>query len=268
MKKSLLFICLCLSLIACNTSKQIVYLQNITYGDTTRVDQPPSIKIQCKDMISIVVSSKDPELAALVNLPIVSHQAFQGAIAAPTSQRISGYTVDEKGQIDFPILGKITIAGLTRSEVSEMIKGRLIHEEIIQDPVVTVEFMNLYISILGEVKNPGRYTINRDQISIFEAISLSGDLTIHGKRDGVIIIRDENGVSVNYRLDLRSSEIFDSPVYYLQQNDIIYVQPNKVRAGQSTINENSLKSVSLWVSLATLATTVTSVSISISAASK
>jgi len=240
---------------ACNTSKKIVYLQNAPMGTPTKVKTGSNITIQPKDMVSIIVSSKDQELAALFNL-----SRFQSMVgpAGSTAQRgdISGYTVDTDGCIDFPVIGKLKLENLTRHQVASLIKDTLINSNLIKDPVVTVDFMNLYLSVMGEVKNPGRYKIERDQITILDAISMSGDLTIFGKRDGIMVIREVNGERTIYKVDLRSAELFDSPVYYLQQNDIIYVEPNKIRAGQSTINENNVKSVSLWISVASLISTV------------
>ena len=162
---------------------------------------------------------------------------------------ISGYTLDDKGNIDFPSVGTLHIAGMTKSQIAALVKQRLIQENLINDPVVTVEFMNLYFSVLGEVKTPGKYAITKDQITLLEAISMAGDLSIYGKRDAIFVIREENGKRVTHWVDIRSKDLFNSPVYYLRQNDVIYVQPNKVRAGQSTINENSVKSVSLWISI-------------------
>ena len=129
-------------------------------------------------------------------------------------------------------------------------------EDLVKDPVVTVEFMNLYFSVLGEVKTPGKYSITKDHISLLEAISMAGDLTIYGKRDAIFVIREENGERVTHWVDIRSKDIFTSPVYYLKQNDVVYVQPNKVRAGQSTINENNVKSVSLWISIGSFLTSL------------
>ena len=118
--------------------------------------------------------------------------------------------------------------------------------------VVTVEFLNFKISILGEVSNPGTYNIKGDKVTLLEAISMAHDLTIYGRRDQVYVIREQNNTRTTYRVDLRSSDLFNSPAYYLKQNDIIYVQPNKVRSGQSTINDNSMKSASFWISIASL----------------
>lgn len=244
-----------LLLYSCNTSKNILYLQDAQIQTPKKVVAGSNITIQAKDMISIIVSSKDQELAALFNL--TRYQSMVGP-AGSTTQRgeISGYTVDTEGYIDFPVVGRLKVLDLSRHQVANLIKDTLIKSNLIKDPVVTVDFMNLYISVMGEVKNPGRYKIERDQITLLDAISMAGDLTIFGKRDGITVIRETNGERIIYKVDIRTAELFDSPVYYLKQNDIIYVEPNKIRAGQSTINENNLKSVSLWISVASLISTV------------
>ena len=244
-----------LLLYSCNTSKNILYLQDAQIQTPKKVVAGSNITIQAKDMISIIVSSKDQELAALFNL--TRYQSMVGP-AGSTTQRgeISGYTVDTEGYIDFPVIGRLKVLDLSRHQVANLITDTLIKSNLIKDPVVTVDFMNLYISVMGEVKNPGRYKIERDQITLLDAISMAGDLTIFGKRDGITVIRETNGERIIYKVDIRTAELFDSPVYYLKQNDIIYVEPNKIRAGQSTINENNLKSVSLWISVASLISTV------------
>ncbi len=208
------------------------------------------ITVQPQDQISIVVSSKDPQLAALFNLTRVQYRAGNPDLRTGNyNGEISGYTLDDEGNIDFPILGTLKVSGMTKSQIAALIKKRLVEENLVNDPVVTVEYMNLYFSVLGEVKTPGKYSITKDRISILEAISMAGDLTIYGMRDAIYVIREENGVRTTHQVDIRTKEIFQSPVYYLKQNDVVYVQPNKVRAGQSTINENNIKSVSLWVSI-------------------
>ncbi len=256
MKKTIVAMALCLCLVSCKTSEKILYLQDINVNVPEAIQESSDIIVQPKDMISIVVSSKDPQLAALFNLPKVSYQVGNTTLNQNSSNGVSGYTIDNEGNIDFPVLGTLHVAGLTKKEVARLVKEQLIKADQVKDPVVTVEFMNLHISILGEVKEPGKYLIDRDQINLLEAISMAGDLTIYGKRDGVFIIREENGERVTHWTDLRSKELFNSPIYYLKQNDIIYVQPNKVRAGQSTINENNVKSVSLWISIASFLTTL------------
>lgn len=249
MKKILLMAMLALALASCNTSKKIVYFQDIQVNRPEAITEARDITVQPKDQISILVSSKDPQLAALFNLPRVQYRVGDNNMQN-TSGDVSGYTLDTEGYIDFPVLGRLYVAGMTKSEIASFIKKRLMDENLINDPVVTVEFMNLYYSILGEVNSPGKYMITKDQITLLEAISMAGDLTIYGKRDAVFVVREEDGQRVTHWVDLRTQDLFHSPVYYLKQNDVIYVQPNKVRAGQSTINENSVKSVSLWISIA------------------
>lgn len=254
---SYLMLC-CLMLIgisACNTEKQIVYLQDVDTSKTGVVDSQHSITIQPKDILSIIVSCKDPELAAMFNLPQVTYQTGSEIVASGSSganQKLIGYVVDEKGFIDFPILGQIEVAGLNRWQLQDKIQKELTERNLLKDMVVTVQFMNFKISILGEVNSPGSYKIEGDKFTILEALSMAKDLTIYGKRDQVYVIREENNKRITYKVDLRSAKLFDSPAYYLKQNDIVYVQPNKVRAGQSNINENNMKSVSLWISIASL----------------
>lgn len=260
MIKRIKIICCFFALISiitsCNTSKEIVYLQDIQTGTKEKVDSSHGIVIQPKDMLSIIVSSKDPQLASMFNLPVVSYQAGSEIVSGGQQQRLLGYVVDEKGFINFPILGKIEAAGYTRWQLQEKIKKEIISRDLLKDLVVTVEFMNFKISILGEVTNPGSYKIEGDKVTILEALSMAKDLTIFGRRDQVYVIREENNTRTTYQVDLRSTDLFNSPVYYLKQNDIVYVQPNKVKAGQSTINENNIKSVGLWISIASLLSSV------------
>ena len=162
-----------------------------------------------------------------------------------------------KRKIDFPVLGKIHVAGMKREEIAECIKNELIKENLVKDPVVTVEFANLCISVLGEVNSPGRFSIDRDRLTILDALSMAGDLTIYGNRSKVMVLRQEGDVQRVYGLNLTSGEhIYSSPAYYLQQNDVVYVEPNEVKARQSTVNGNNVRSTSFWISLASLLTSV------------
>lgn len=256
MNKYLILFFLTGVLCACRTSQKIVYMQDVVPNVPENVGENPGITIQPKDMLSIVVSCKNPELATMFNLPVVSYQAGSEIVSTGGQQRLLGYVVDNKGYIDFPVVGALHVSGLTRWQLQEKIKQRLMAEGLIKDLVVTVQFMNFKISVLGEVNSPGTYMIEGDKVTLLEALSLAKDLTIYGKRDRVMVIRERNGVRENYRIDLRSADLFKSPVYYLKQNDIIYVEPNSVRAGQSTINENNMKSVSLWMSVASFLTTL------------
>ena len=258
MKKLMLGLVLALGLFSsCNTSDKIVYFQDVSVNRPEVIEAARDITLQPKDQISILVSSKDPQLAALFNLTRAQYRAGNTSLTGGYGNgEVSGYTLDENGDIDFPIIGTLHVSGMTKSQVAALIKQRLIDESLVNDPVVTVEFMNLYFSVLGEVKSPGKYSISKDQVTLLEAISMAGDLTIYGKRDAIFVIREENGERVTHWVDIRSKDFFKSPVYYLKQNDVIYVQPNDVRAGQSTINENSVKSVGLWISIGSFLTSL------------
>ena len=222
-----------------------------------KLPEVQAITVQPEDKISIIVNSRDPQLTNLFNLPYVSQQLGLPSETPGSSRGVSGYTVDANGDIDFPVLGKVHVAGMKRQEIAEYIKGELIRENLVKDPVVTVEFMNLCISVLGEVNNPGRFSIDRDRLTVLDALSLAGDLTIYGNRYKVIVLRQEDDVQRVYGIDLTSGEhVYSSPAYYLQQNDVVYVEPNAVKARQSTVNGNNVRSTSFWISLASLLTSV------------
>lgn len=254
MRRFLLFGLVALLMSSCNTSKEIIYLQDVRLESPEEIKAAETITIEPKDMLSIVVSSSQPDAARIFNLPIMATQASNGDLMYDSY--LNGYVVDGDGYIDFPVVGKIKASGLNRWQLQDRIMETLRDKKLLDDPVVTVDFMNFKVSILGEVTAPGTYSIKSDKVSVLEAIAMARDLTIYGKRDEVYVIREEGGQRHSYKLDLRSSDIFDSPAYYLKQNDVIYVQPNKVRAGQSTINQNTVKSVSMWVSIASLLTSI------------
>ncbi len=244
---------------ACSAPKEISYFQDLPQDMIDEIAPPQLIVIQPGDKISIVVNCKDPQLSDLFNLPIVTHRIGQGEVSSlgSQSQQVSSYTVDPSGEVDFPILGKVHIAGKTRSEIADYIKDLLISNNLVKDPVVTVEFSNLVISVLGEVQNPGRFSVDRDKMTLLDAISRAGDLTIYGRRDNVLVLREEDGKSKSYSVNLCSAqELYASPVFYLRQNDVVYVEPNPVRVRQSTVNGNNVRSTSFWISLASLLTSI------------
>ena len=258
---SILLALLVVSAASCSTYKKINYIQDAQLDTALTMIANQGILIQPMDMISIVVSSRDPELARIYNLPVVTYQAGSESSVSNFNQRLIGYSVDNDGNIQFPELGTIHVAGLNRWQLAELIREKL--SSLVKDAVVTVQFMNFKISVTGEVTSPGVFDISGDKIIIFEAISLARNLTIYGRRDGVYVIREQNGSRTIYQVDLRTVDMFNSPAYYLQQNDVVYVEPNKVRAGQSTINENNLKSVSLWVSIGSFLSTLATLFISL-----
>lgn len=248
---------------SCASVKDIAYFQNKLIDHPEKIDKHTGIVIQPKDMLSIVVSSRNPELVTMFNLPVVSYQAGSETVSGAGMQRLLGYVVDNAGCIDFPVLGILNVAGMTRWDLSEMIKNRLVQDGLLSDAVVTVEFMNFKVSVLGEVNSPGTYTIEGDKVTVLQAISLARDLTIFGMRENVSVIRERDGERTIYQINLCDVSLFKSPAYYLQQNDIIYVEPNKERSRQSTTDDKTLRMTSILVSggslIVSVATLVTSI---------
>ncbi|MBR5042267.1 MAG: polysaccharide export protein [Bacteroidales bacterium] len=245
---------------ACSAPTNVVYFQDSTDKEIRNDVQVESIRLRPSDKISIIVHCNGVELMNQFNLPYVSrYVGSTNENVGLTNQGISGYIVDAAGNIDFPVIGKIQVAGLTRAEVADKIKNELQAQDLVRDPVVTVDYMNLYVSLMGEVARPGRYALTRDAMTVLDAISLAGDLTIFGRRDNIRVIREEGGVQKTYLLDLRSMEgLVQSPAFYICQNDIIYVEPNDMRTRQSTVNGNTVLSTSFWISIASLAATIVS----------
>ena len=243
---------------SCATPK-VAYFTDLKRGTAEQVLNPLETRIRPEDKISIQVNSKDPLLMNLFNLPIISRQIGTTS-GTSNSQGISGYTINKDGDIDFPVLGHIHVAGMTRAEIASYIKEELVSKNLVKDPVVTVEFMNLTVSVLGEVATPGRFNIEKDKLTLLEALSMAGDLTVYGKRENVLVQREENGKKTLYQVNLNSGyDLYASPVYYLQQNDIVYVTPNKAKARNSDIgNSTSLwfSATSILVSLASLLVTI------------
>ena len=248
-------------LFACSTPTNIAYIQDVREG--TILTPPPASAIRLKpmDQISIIVSCRDPQVAAMFNLPTytrrIGEQSNLSTNLGSNTNGMSGYTVGSNGAIDFPIIGEVIIAGLTREQAADLIKERLVDSKQIKDPVVTVEFMNLGFSVLGEVVRPGRYAIDRDRFTVLDALSRAGDLTIDGQRENVTLLRNEGGRDEVYQINLLNAQsLYSSPAFYVQQGDIIYVTPNERRQRESTINGNTIRSTSFWISLSSLATSV------------
>ena len=257
--KILIILSTVLLLTSCATVKDIAYFQNKLVDHPEKIDKHAGIVIQPKDQLSIVVSSRNPELVAMFNLTTVQYQMGSEITGNAGSQRVLGYVVDNDGNIDFPVLGLIHVAGLTRWELSELIKNQLIEKQYLTDAVVTVEFMNFKVSGIGEVTLPGTYNIQGDKVTILQAISMARDLTIYGQRQNVSVIRERDGERTIYEIDLRDVDLFKSPAYYLQQNDIVYVQPNKYKERQSTVDNKGQWVTSLAFSAGSMVLSVLSI---------
>lgn len=268
MKKNLLvFMAVAAGIIAtsCTTPKNITYFPELNTGSVIQAEKIIDIKVKPEDKLSIVVSTQDPALSALFNLVTannnISTSSQGGTIGNTTnggSGQVSLYTVDPEGYINFPVLGKVKIAGLTRYEVAETITNELTNRNLVKDPIVTVEYANTHIAIIGEVKSPGLYSFNDDHLTIIDAIATAGDLTMNGLRENILVMRSlGDGKQEAFRVNmLNMKELAASPVYYLQQDDVIYVEPNDKVKRETTPNGNSPYTPSFWISLGSVAMTV------------
>lgn len=227
---------------SCSSSKKIVYLQDIQPGISMRVQEVQQIRFEPGDRLKIVVHSRDGEVAKVFNILDNSGQG---------NGLHSIYTINKQGYVELPVLGPMKLSGLTREEAVNEIKYKLVESRMVKDPVVTIDFEGLGYSVLGEVGSPGRKEITRDQITLIEAIAEAGDLTINGKRDNILVLRTENGIQVPYRVNILDTQsLYSSPVYYLQQNDVIYVEPNETKTNSSTANGNTFLTPGFWMSAA------------------
>ncbi len=236
LKKLIILLLIGSSLASCVSRKKIVYFQDLEEQQGLLEDIQNSFKIQPNDLISIVVSAYNMDSVKPFN--IVDATA-SGATPQP-------YLTAEDGTIDFPVLGKLKVAGLTRSELSEMLIGRI--SEYVINPIVTLRVLNFKISILGEVNKPGSYTADGERLTIPEAIAMAGDLSIYGQRDNILVIRDNGGKREYKYLNMLDSNILNSPYYYLKQNDILYIEPNNAQIQGASFNRNT----SIYISVASL----------------
>ncbi len=252
-KKTFLYLLIAIPFLlgSCAMNKKIPYFRGLESTDSVVGVSQHEARIFPDDMLSITVSGIDPEAVAPFNLPVVAYLSPNSdkLYQTPTFQP---YLVDVNGFINFPVLGKVKIGGLKKSEALTHLKSLL--DVYLKDPIITMQFMNYKITVLGEVARPGSYTINNERITLMEALGLGGDMTVFGRRDNVLLIRENSGGSKAFvRIDLNSTDLLSSPYYYLQQNDVLYVEPNKTRlSSAASVN------VSLYLSaLSTLASMVT-----------
>ena len=246
---------------SCASQKRAWYLQDANPFTPEQIAESGQIRIKPLDRLTVVVNSKDPELAVPFNSSTsLSSVTGVASYSSATNQSLQIRTVDENGMLDMPVIGKIECKGKTRSELAQEIADKIREGGYISDPTVNIQFADMKISVIGEVARPGQYNITNDRISLLDALSLAGDLTIYGVRSDIKVIREENGVRTTATLDLTSQDIYDSPYFYLQQNDVVYVKPNKYRAQAGEISQNRsfyISLVSTAVSVATLIVTLT-----------
>lgn len=246
MKKKLLFALLILSVTvfhSCKSYKDITYVQGLASGDTISLAEKYVTTINTNDALLITVSAANPEAVAAYNPP-VANALRPGETQLSSNPRLQNYLVDAEGYIDFPSLGRIRVAGLTRSQLEQYIKKEL--ESYVDDPIVKVHLLTNNITVLGEVNSPGTYGIPNERLSLLEALGYAKDLTIYGRRDNILITREAaDGKLVSMRVDLTSPDVFSSPGFYLQKGDVVYVEPNEYRKSNSSYNSNKQFNVSM-----------------------
>ncbi|MBR1851288.1 MAG: polysaccharide biosynthesis/export family protein [Bacteroidales bacterium] len=212
-------------LAGCKTT-ELAYVQDATRDSATIVNEHFLKGIQPNDILYIYIESGSPESTIPFNQETNKVAIASGTVMNPGSSAVTGYLVSADGYITFPVLGKINVVGLTHSELAQSLEKRLVDEGHIIDPVVTVKLMNFRVSVLGEVTRPGQIEASGERLTIFEALAMVGDLTLYGRRDNVTVVREENGMRIVGNIDLTSKDVFESPYYYLHQNDMVYVEPN------------------------------------------
>lgn len=259
--KSFIIFSLCILFMAsCTSYKNVPYLQNPevvnSYADSLPLYDAT---IMPKDLLTITVNTSDPEAAAPFNLVVQSPINVARSSNLTQQPSLQQYLVNNDGSIDFPVLGRLEVGGLTKSQAEDMIREKL-GDYLKETPIVTVRMSNYKIAVLGEVARPGMFTVNNEKVNIFEALAMAGDLTVWGMRDNVKLIReDATGKREIINLNLNNAGVVTCPYYYLQQNDILYVTPNETKAKNSDIGQ----STSLWFSATSILVSIASLLVTI-----
>ncbi|MEZ4811252.1 MAG: polysaccharide biosynthesis/export family protein [Allomuricauda sp.] len=223
-------------IVSCSASKDVVYFQDASQFETLVDDNTFTTKFKVDDLVSIHISTLDPEASAPFNL-------YRGAEEGGIRPEQVNYLVDKNGEIDFPVIGKVKIEGLSPSETRNLLRERL--KDYLKDPIINIRIRNFTVTVLGSVNRPGTYPVNGEQITIMEALGLAGDIDIKGRKDNVMVIRDFDGTKVYNRINLNHKEALKSPVYYLTQNDVVYVEPNRSGKTASSLDQRATVAVSI-----------------------
>lgn len=251
------FLLLAILTVSCSSQKKIAYFKGLNTESVESINAQFQTNHEARicngDMLSITVSGLDPLAVAPFNLPLVSY-ATPGSDQLYSAPTLQSYLVDVNGEITFPVVGKIKIVDLTKSEAIALLNDKL--KPYLKEPIITIQFMNYRITVLGEVLRPGQYVINNERVTILDALGMAGDMTIYGVRTNLLVIRENNGKIEVHRVDMNSNDVLKSPYYFLQQNDVIYVEPNSVKSIAS-------QNFSLYLSSLSTVATVTAVIYSI-----
>lgn len=237
---------------SCVSKKGIIYLQTDTI-DKQNISNDYQLRFKPDDMLQIIVTAENLESVQSFNLPVFAMQTSNRVVGQP---QLQAYLVDSKGFIEFPVLGSIKVGGLNRNEVIERLKEKL-DPSYVKDPIINIFITNFKVTVQGDVARPGTFAVANERLSIFDALGLAGDLNISGNRENILVIREENGTKNEYRLNLLSKKSLTSPVYYLQQNDVVYVEPNYAKSQDAAFTRNTGLFISLASVLISLLTIVT-----------
>lgn len=250
MKKVLILFFASLFLFSCASRNKVAYFTNAKNNKVEPLKSYVS-KLQPDDLLSIIVNSKSDELLSEFNRGLISYQPISGVTVSQTS--IQTYLIDKDGYIVFPTLGKVKLGGLTREEAVEHLTNKI--KPYITDATINLRILNFKVTVEGEVTRPGTYTVNSERVTLLQALSLAGDLTIYGKRKNILIIREQDGQRLYKVVDITSTDFMDSEYYYLNQNDIVYVEPNKTRINSSAVGPNVttiISAISVLIAVAAL----------------
>ena len=239
---------------SCTTTAELAYVADATRDSVIAISGQFTKGIQANDLLSIYVESETPAVTVPFNQETNKIAVSDGVVMNPGSSAVTGYLVNNEGDIIFPVLGRLHVLGKTHSQLAAEIEQKLVSEGHILDATVTVKLMNFKVSVLGEVKMPGQIEATGERLTIFEALSMVGDLTIYGQRQNVTVVREENGNRIVGELDLTSKDVFDSPFYYLHQNDVVYVEPNMKQKKNAERDPMTLSYISSIVSIVSVLT--------------
>ncbi|MFW5768041.1 MAG: polysaccharide biosynthesis/export family protein [Bacteroidota bacterium] len=240
---------------SCATKERMVYFQDEKLADTVDIQKSYSPVFKKDDFISVIVTADDPEAAVPFNFPETGSERYMSNNGYTTGNPVrKAYLIDENGDVSLPVIGKLHLAGISRSQAVDTLEA--IYSDYLSNPVVNIHIENFKITVLGDVAKPGTYKIPNERITILEAMGLAGDLNMTGERKNILVIRDNQGEDITYRIDLTSGDVLNSPVYYLEQNDVIYVEPNTAARSQGTFWRTS---GSIFISVTSLIVTTLSI---------
>lgn len=260
--KQILFLAL-IFLVGCKSHQEVLYLQEageqvtLTEGEVAKL---PEAVIREGDLLVITVNTNTPEMAMPFNLPLIpgttsSNYTVKGTINTVSSGgSLQNYLVDTEGKLIFPVIGELQVAGLTKSQLVQLLKEKIYPQYLNEEPIILVRFGNFRVSVMGEVARPGTFNIENERVTVLEALSMAGDMTIYGNRAGILLVRETNGLREAVRLNIRDKNLIHSPYFYLQQNDVLYVEPNAPRQRASNISAAETLSISIVGTLISLTT--------------